>query len=451
MLRTHLPSLGVMGKMQNVLGAVTFATLMVFSVVLVLTFSKKATGKFGYYLVILATYTGYAIALLIILGPFQSFADAAFYHENALVILNWWEGVGPNPFGGVWQTLMAKQAWSVLIATIYWFVGVQPAAVVFVNVLIVALTAVITASTIREIKPSFRPSWLFACFFIAAPFITIFAVSMGREALYWAGTALMMLASAKLLNRKWLWGFIIFVGSAVVLICLRPTLAIPQIFAFLIPLYVIWVISLLPITTRKLVRISLVGLVLALSIVPAKNLITVGAYDIDVTRTILSESATSGFDPDSFVSPEGSKSTAVEPSELEDASGDTGATSGNSLVDYVINSLQTLPRGLFGPFVTELKPSPVMVIAFINLIYWLLLLALTIIGLLKKWQPAHGGAALAIASLIIAVISSLLTNYGILIRFRAIALVIVMPYSFHVLSEMIRQVRSRRHELKPRV
>lgn len=410
--------------------------MLIVSISLIL--AKKIFGNYRIYVLLLSIYLVFGSALFLIYGPINFFSDSTHYLTDAQYVLEWWAGKGGAPYEGLWQFLNEKKAWPTVIACIFWLIGNVPFAVILLNILLIALTAMVTASTVTKISAKKVHSKLFLGFFIAAPFIPIFGINMGREAIYWLATSIMVNAVADFLVGKSQIRIGTFVFGSLLLIIFRPNLGIPQIYAFLIPIFVIWAIRKYPYTFKKSFMIIVAGFLLALSLIPAKALVTSDANDIEVTRRVLSEGTNSGFPPETIVVdlPE----TIVV--DLEDENSkivDTldASDTGNTWLDYGINAIQTFPRGIFGPYIYELNSSPVMIMSGINLVYWLFLFVLSIWGLILKYKVSAGTAYLFISLIILLIISSILTNYGILVRFRSAAELVLLPYSILVLSQII--------------
>lgn len=418
--------------MNLILGVLIYICALVAIIYGTFVFSKKSTGKYGYYVVILLVLFILGISSYLVLGPFNLYPDAVYYHDGGLEILKWWEGTGPNPYGEFWNSLMNKRAWPTVIAAIYWLVGVQPAAILLFSIVLLGSTSVFLASSITVLSPDKFDGKLFTYFFLIAPFVFIFGVSLGREAIYWLATSILIYGSSKLFQRKNLESILPLAAGSLLLIVFRPNLGIPQIYAFGIPLFIMWVFRSFPINLLRVALIAILGTLIGFSVFPAKELITADAYDVVQTRYFLSEGANSGFSSIEI----NLESETIEPS-VQPTTSTKSQEDGNSFWDYGLYSLQTLPRGMFGPFPAEFSFKPVMVFSEINLFYWIIIVGLTIYGIARNLRRAQGLLFLSISLLIITIISSLLTNYGILIRFRAIAEITLIPYAFSVFMDII--------------
>lgn len=419
--------------MDHFLGYLVLASVFFVLIFITIKFSIRATGSYLYFILIVCTLSLAGIAIYITVGPYAIFADATYYHDLANAILNWWGGNGDDPYGNLWQALMGKRGWPTVIASLYWLIGVQPFVVIALNILLLGITSVFIAASVALISPGFNPKWLFSIFFLMAPFWVVFGVSMGRESIYWLSTSMMVYSTILFLRGIIPQSITFFLIASVFMICFRPNLGIPQIYAFILPIFVYWAVKNYQPNLRKVIKSIGIFLLLVLSVFPAKELVTSGAAPVEQIRRVLSNGANSGFAPQTIVIDE---SSLFQPEQRQ--------SSGNSLLDYGLNSIQTLPRGLFGPYVTEFSLEPSMLLAEANLAYWLFLVVLVVIGIFLNLQRAFGLVLSTISILIVAIISTLLTNYGILVRFRAIAVIVLMPYSYLVLEYLLSPVPRRK-------
>lgn len=431
--------------LQNFLGYCVLFLIYIGIVLLIALFSKRTTGKITYFLLITFVLTIIGSVIYVTLGPFRTFADADYYHNGGLNILHWWKGIGSFPYSqDLWLSLMDKRAWPTGIALIYLLAGVTPFFVVQFNIILIGATSVVIAATIKTIDPTFTPKWLFSLLFLITPFLTVFGVTMGREAIYWFATSVMVYATSKFIQGKLLAGFLLFLISGLVLVIFRPNLGIPQIYVFIIPIFVYWTISYFKFEFKRVLLIAGIGLLIFASIFPAKALVTTNAPPIDVIRQSLSSGANSGFSQQPSIPIDEFPSLNSEPESGKTVANSTSDAGGsNSLSDYVTNALLSYPRALLGPFPSEFSTSPVMLLSEVNLLYWIVVLLLAVVGILQNRNRKEGLLFLCISLFCIASFSALLTNYGILTRFRSVSVIVLMPYSFYVLTQLLKSFRLR--------
>jgi len=107
-----------------------------------------------------------------------------------------------------------------------------------------------------------------------------------------------------------------------------------------------------------------------------------------------------------------------------------------------------LPYALFGPFHWEYGPGAVWLIAGASTLHFLGLSGLAayyvIMSKGRRWPLL---AVLAVAAASMLMFSSILTNYGILIRFRAATEIMLIPLALSGALELLPRLKSSRRKL----
>ena len=402
---------------------VSFSILYIFLVYALISLSKKMLGGYIYILIILFFFGSIGTLQYLLFGPFRIFGDSIYYEKIALKIIDWWATLGPNPFAeNLWQNLMDKRAWPATMAFIYSIFGEEALYIIFLQVFLIAATAFFVAISIQKLNVGFKPGPLFIIVFSLAPFFTIWGTSIGREAIFWSGISIITYSSYLLIKSQYKKGYIIFVISAILIVTIRPNLGLPIIFSFVIPLFIYLVWLKKPNNLFEVLKYSFLSLFIFLSAILSYFLIQVPSTDFEENRESFTNDPASGFTP----------LLNDEISQIE-----------NPVLELLALSLSNFPNTFFGPFPHEWSLNSRMIFAEVTLIYWLIILILVLWGIHKNWERRLGVTFLVIATIILLVVSTTLTSYALVARFKAISIVVLMPYAFFVFFEIIKGFQSK--------
>jgi hypothetical protein len=259
----------------------------------------------------------------------------------------------------------------------------------------------------------------------STPFI-LFGPSLLRESLFWLGTSGGVLAISYLRRRRVGLALVSAGWGALLMLAVRPDAGAVFTYAF------IGVIVVLigfdgprrSATTRLVAVAILVGL--AVSAPQAFALIREGAgvSDIDTAADALSDSSV-GTAFSSWA--EGSERDSGTPvaeavTRLEDFCNST------LVVRVACGAWENLPYVLVGPFYWEYGPELIWIVSGLSTLHFLAL-----VGLSLAYFASQGGrhwvtvGTLAVAVVTLTMFAAIMTNYGILIRFRAATEIILIP------------------------
>lgn len=418
--------------------------------VLGFVYSRKKFGTGNFYIALSCIYIAAGLIFYIFFGQYTLFSDAGWYQERALVVLDYWNGIQSAPYtDGLWQSLLAKAAWPTFMAAIYVLVGVNPFAVLIFNILILCFIALVLASSIQKISGQFRPGILFSALLVLAPFTLVFGVSIGREAIFWFGICLMtnfFIDLMKVFSTKNLLGILL---AAALTIVLRPNLGLPIVLIFILVLITTWALKTRVNKFSWYVTVLLsYGLFFAVSYV-SMGLLSLETANISAIRNELSASPSSVMESNQNTDSVQEIETSQESTSGVTSRFDPGQieSTGNTIIDYGNAMILTYPRALAGPFIWELGTEPIWLLSAINLSYWIFILGTALVAIVRRFQVQIGIGLVVASLLVLGLISAYLTNYGILIRFRSVAVLVLFPYSFAYLDSLINIFRSKQSKL----
>jgi hypothetical protein len=107
-----------------------------------------------------------------------------------------------------------------------------------------------------------------------------------------------------------------------------------------------------------------------------------------------------------------------------------------SYLGILCDSLARLPALMFGPFLWEIGPEPVWIVVIASTLHFLFLFGTSVLFLFQKKQrnlATLGLFSLGLVTLLI--LATILTNYGIIIRFRVVAELFLLPLSLGFLLQ----------------
>jgi hypothetical protein len=317
-------------------------------------------------------------------------SDAIVYDRDGASIARFLRGEDGFP-----TMLPGHAAWPILLGAIYFVFGDHQLLGLVINAGFVGLASVFVNRTAVEFAGAVSPKLSVAAILLM-PLVLLYGPSLMREALSWFGVSLLGCGAAMMITRR-LAGPSILVAGALVSIAIRPTLGL---FVTLASLGAVVVIRLLQ--RRRFLQVAAVVLGSALgTYFLGPSAITVLSFSpafVEDNRDYLAGAATG------FVAP---------------AAPVTGT------LGLGITGLLTLPRAVLGPLPSEIGPEPVWLWVIVNTAYWFGLLALVVIRF--RGRPEVGAVLLLITSIAMVGIAITLTNYGIVVRMRGMAMFLMLP------------------------
>lgn len=361
-------------------------------------------------LTLLPVYVLAGLLLYLPTSPIYLRSDGEFYQRWGYSLAAAWLSGEPMPSDrALWP---GKGLWPLIIAGFSAIGGPVTTTLIVFNGLILVLTVLLLQkATLLFTGRSTRWSMVVIAL-TSAPF-AIWGPSLLREAIFWLGVSFGALALSYASVRRYRPSLLSVGISSLITLGIRPDAGIVLTYGFVAALILVWAIQGRKLTWLWALGISITQLFLALSLPSALQLLTSSEINGDVITAwndaLAAETVTTGF---------GSRVG------LCDSIGRELALSGSVLCSAVVN----LPFAMFGPFYWEYGASAIWFIAGASTLHFLVLAGLaTIFVVISKGFRWPMLATLLVAAGSMLMFSSVLTNYGILIRFRAATEVLLIP------------------------
>ena len=390
--------------------------------------------------VLLPTFIGVGSILYLPLSPLYLRSDGEFYlgwgHSLAAAWLSGEPMVTPY---ALWP---GKGAWPLIIGGFSAIAGPVTITPIVLNAVLLVLSAIILQRA-TFLLGGRSPRWSMIVVFLSSSPFLLWGPSQLREALFWLGVALGVLALCYVSVDRHGSGFLAVALSTMVLLGIRPDAGVVLIYGFVAMLMFLVGIAALNRTLLRVALVSLGLLSLVLSFPTALELVrgseVTGMTIIHSSKNLSEEGVGTAFGIYSETSE--TSETSEHPCESELA-----------LISWEIAMLCTaalnLPYALFGPFHWEYGPGAIWPIAAASTLHFLILGGLAtyylVISRGRRWPLL---ALLAVAAASMLMFSSLLTNYGILIRFRAATEIMIIPLALSGALELVVRWKSSRRKL----
>lgn len=413
--------------MPNLLTDVTGAVIQIFFAIPLFWILAKRLGVSRLPVAIVAGVAApFGLLLYLPISPIFVESDATYYQEWGVAIANSWSG-SPSELAQK-QIWPGKGIWPLIIAVFYSAIGPSPVSLIIFNTLLLSLMVLLLQKAVLVLT-STADKWVTPGFVVTAvPFMT-FGPSILRESFFWVGIGAITLGFCYLHKGRQYLGAANVAWGSVLVLAIRPDAGL---------LIVLVAIALFVITTGILVPrvhwakrfvaiVVLFGLIFSFS--PLFKLVRPETTGESVSRIAdaLQRESTSAF-----------KSTLADENRCE----------GGLYSRLACQSIQNLPRAFLGPFPWEFRIQPVFIAAALSTFHFILTL-----GFSFKYLAARGSKSWALLSLLalagacLLLFSGVMTNYGILIRFRAAVEILLSPFA---VGGILRISGGRKKQSKPR-
>ena len=374
------------------------------------------------------------LVLYLPLSPFYIRSDGEYYQRWGFSLADsWLTGASLDGWSPLWP---GKGVWPLVIGALSAIAGPVTISLIVFNALLVVLCAVILQNATLLLGGR-SSRWTMVIVFLSSTPFLLWGPSLLREALFWTGIALGVLALSYAALNQHIPALSAVGLSALVLLGIRPDAGLVLTYGFMAMLvFVVGIVG----RERSWLRVfasSLALLFLVISFPFAFEVVREGVTGetiVDVSED-LSNGVTTAFvdaTPDSYYP------TDTRWCESESARA--------SLATSVLcSALTNLPHALFGPFHWEYGPEAIWFIAGASTLHFLVLVGLAgyhiVVSKVRRW-PSFAILAVAVASLLM--FSSVLTNYGILIRFRAATEIMLVPLAILGALSLTSKIKSSR-------
>lgn len=319
--------------------------------------------------------------------------------------------------------------------------GVLPLLIALLEVLIgghvvtlIALSTVVTCGTFRTIQLTALigfgrtlGGWIPAVLFISSPPVILFGNGVSREPFFWFGVALLALSIAHATCQLSWKAAGIFGLASLLILAVRPDLGLVLLWSSLG--FTLLTVVFRPIRGKHWKsRITAISLLIALAVsfpsalaaVDAEPSVSkIEASTIDLGRESVSSSFSSGAGPQTV----GAGPQTVGP-----------------VADLVLQSLSRLVNVLIGPFPSEIQGNTTMASLSLSTLHFLaicVIVAVAPLGFTSYREIRLAFIFTGICSVSLALFAVLFTNYGIVMRFRQISEILLLPVVFSTLRNFL--------------
>lgn len=352
-------------------------------------------------------------------------SDGDFYRSwGYSIALSWSNGTEPL-VGTLWP---GKGFWPLIIGLLTSVFGPVSLVLVVFNSVTLAGAIVVLQRTILLLGGRDARAELIVVV-LTSPALLIFGPSTLREAIFWFGLSLGGLGIALVARRTYFSASVSMSASTFLLAAIRPDAGLVLGYSLVIVALVLFFVQVKPKRSLKGLFALAIVCVIAASFPPVFDAVRPGvdAGFIDNAGAELSSA---------------SVTTAFGPVRSE-ADADSLSICDESVGGSVLcNAIVGLPNAFFGPFFWEIGPEPVWLVSAASTMHFVCLLALALVPAIYRRslrKPAFMYMVVAAASMVM--FASILTNYGILIRFRAATEIILIPLAIlgvQLISDWIR-------------
>lgn len=374
------------------------SVILMLSLYSVLLLSRVARLPWQFGTVILAWYVGLAVVFGFFYGDFGNAPDGGVYDRQAMTVAERWGVIGYEIRGR--ELAEGKEGFPIIMGVVYSLGGHVPFAGVLLNCGVVALTAIVTACATRSLIGSVSLRFL-TFMFMTWPMFIVMGPALLREALCWLGLALVALGISTWRQSSLKASVLLTLGWSLVWWIRTPV-------AWLIVIGVVTSLSVIFLRRRfGNVGVAVAGLLALVALIQfSPTLLEMSGSDserLDVVRGALARTATSAY--------------SVNAGPLEAVIGESGFL------------LANLPHIAFGPFPWELGPAVVWLWILVGSAYWWATMILIWHSYRSKPLEDETVVLLVIAATLLVGMGATMTNYGIVVRMRAmpmIALLVVL-------------------------
>jgi hypothetical protein len=382
--------------------------------------AKRARVSVKPFLVSVAFLVPVGVLLYVAGSPFFQISDGIFYQAWGTAIAESWAGGPDAPIEGKWP---GKVVWPTVIAIFTYLFGTVTVTLITLNACLFGFSVLVTQQSLRLLTGQDAPFWVSLFALTSTPFL-IFGPSLLRESVYWLGASLGVLAVAHLRVRRFLPASLALIGSSLLVLAIRPDAGVVLVYSFVAAIAVLAGLS-RTVFSNPAARLGAWAVIPALvvTVSPAVEFVRPG---VEATTIVRSASALGDETARSaFTSPTGSFVGAGSPQ----PSTSPQPLCESFLVGQVVcKAFAHMPFALFGPFPWEYQASPIWIVAGFSTMHFLLLSFFALFYVLRPSTFDWAGLLIiGVAAVSMVLFASVLTNYGILIRFRATVEIILLP------------------------
>lgn len=364
--------------------------------------------------VILVTSGFFIVGMFLYLpvSPFYIPSDASYYQAWGYSLSDYWAGEGPMVDRQIWP---GKGFWPLIIAALHFFLGPIYVAAIAFNSGVFGLMILALQKSILLLS-SKSGSWVLGFLVATSTPFALFGPSLLRESLFWLGASGGVLGISYLARREVRNGLLSLSWAVFLLLAIRPDAGVVIAYSFVGAAIVLFGLAGPFQSKRKKILSALALTGLLVSFPPASSFL------IPINDPAYVEAAAS-----SLSTPDITTRFLPFPGDGPGLLSNDGCESFLALT-VLCKSLGHLPNALFGPFYWEYGSGAIWWISGMSTLHFL-----SVSGLALTYVVSREGrgwislGVLGVALVSFLMFSSIMTNYGILIRFRAATEVILTP------------------------
>ena len=364
--------------------------------------------------VILVTSGFFIVGMFLYLpvSPFYIPSDASYYQAWGYSLSDYWAGEGPMVDRQIWP---GKGFWPLIIAALHFFLGPIYVAAIAFNSGVFGLMILALQKSILLLS-SKSGSWVLGFLVATSTPFALFGPSLLRESLFWLGASGGVLGISYLARREVRNGLLSLSWAVFLLLAIRPDAGVVIAYSFVGAAIVLFGLAGPFQSKRKKILSALALTGLLVSFPPASSFL------IPINDPAYVEVAASNLS-----TPDITTRFLPFPGDGPGLLSNDGCESFLALT-VLCKSLGHLPNALFGPFYWEYGSGAIWWISGMSTLHFL-----SVSGLALTYVVSREGrgwislGVLGVALVSFLMFSSIMTNYGILIRFRAATEVILTP------------------------
>jgi hypothetical protein len=344
-------------------------------------------------------------------GPLSvGLSDGGLYRDWGFEISESWSEGLPWSGRALWP---GKGLWPLAIAVLNYLFGPVLISLVVLNALIFAFSIILLQKA-TDLLFGYRPKWTIIVLVVSSPPVLLWAPTLFREAIFWFGISAGILAIAYFYRGANPFGVGFLLLSITVTLGIRPNLGVAIVYPLVVVGITVWALNKgRPRLGRTFVGATLVAVLIATFLPVSNFLIQTDSAEETVARTA------------DYLSRD-EVTTALKRSPEAPA----GVCDQISYLPVLCNSLAAPPALMFGPFLWEIGPEPIWIVLIASTAHFLFLLTTSILLLFQKRKRTIASLSLLGLSLVtLIVLAAVMTNYGIIMRFRTVAELFLIPLS----------------------
>lgn len=375
--------------------------------------AKKSNVSFVPFMVIGPALIATGLATQLPFSPlFIGLNDGGYYQQWGSAVANSWRAGEP------WEEVFwpGKGFWPLIIAGFHFIAGPVLISLVVFNSLLIAFSVVFLQKS-TELLFGVKPRVVFIALTLTSSPILLNGPTLLREAIFWFGISVSVAALTYLYRAHWVTAITLLALSIFLILAIRPNWGVILAYLIACAALTIWVLQTKPgLKLRTVIGVGC-SFVLALSFAPAFSYLATDLSGLDERVETIS-SALSSSDLTTAVRLFPGTPADIPPAFQQFLDSTLGA------------SIANLPFLFLGPFWWEVGPEPIWLVVIASTLHFWFLLVTGAALLVKRKNRSIAAFVLLIMSLItLASLAPLMTNYGIIIRFRVVAEILLTPFS----------------------